>query len=65
MTLWSLLILLSLLAFVSIVNAQGSYVIKIFSIPDGGTMPQGASASSGINFTKGNGFVDAVSRSLT
>ena len=64
-TLRSLSILPRLLAFVSIVNAQGSYVINSISISSGNTTYQGAPVSSEIKFTEGNGFEDAVGRCLT
>ena len=54
-------VVLSLLAFVHFVHAQGTYVINSISLPDGNTTYQGAPMSSGINFTEGDGFVDAVS----
>ena len=56
--------ILSLLAFVCFVNAQGSYVINDISLPGGSTATaaQGDSVSSGVNFTEPVGFDDSVSR---
>ena len=56
--------ILSLLAFVCFVNAQGSYVINDISLPGGSNAvaAQGDSVSSGVNFTEPPGFDDSVSR---
>ena len=61
MLLQSLPVLLCLLVFICVVNAQGSCVINRISLPDGNVADQGAPVSSGVDFTEDNEFVDSVS----
>jgi hypothetical protein len=61
MPLRSITVILSLLVFVYVAKAQTSFTINSISLPDGNTTFQGAPASSSVNFTEGDGFVDSVS----